>query len=32
MHRDVIIALKEKNFEIANGVIRSDDEVDRFSL
>jgi phosphate uptake regulator len=32
MHRDVIIALKEKNFEIANGVIKSDDEVDRFSL
>ncbi len=32
MHRDVIIALKEKNFEIADGVIRSDDEVDRFSL
>jgi len=32
MHRDVIIALKEKNFEISNGVIKSDDEVDRFSL
>lgn len=32
MHRDVLIALKEKNFEIANGVIKSDDEVDRFSL
>ena len=32
MHRDVIIALKEKNFDIANGVIKSDDEVDRFSL
>ena len=32
MHRDVITALKEKNPEIANGVIESDDEVDRFSL
>jgi phosphate uptake regulator len=32
MHRDVLTALKEKNFEIANGVIKSDDEVDRFSL
>ncbi len=32
MHRDVITALKEKNHEIANSVIKSDDEVDRFSL
>ena len=32
MHKDVIIALKEKSSEIANGVIESDDEVDRFSL
>ncbi len=32
MHRDAITALKEKNHEIANGVIKSDDEVDRFSL
>jgi phosphate uptake regulator len=32
MHRDVITALKEKNYEMANGVVKSDDEVDRFSL
>ncbi|MGH9921824.1 MAG: PhoU domain-containing protein [Nitrososphaerales archaeon] len=32
MHRDAIIALKELNTDLANGVIKSDDEVDRFSL
>jgi phosphate uptake regulator len=32
MHRDALVALKEKNYDIAMGVIRSDDEVDRFSL
>lgn len=32
MHRDALVALKEKNAEIAMGVIDSDDEVDRFSL
>jgi len=32
MHRDAINALKELNADLANGVIKSDDEVDRFSL
>ncbi len=32
MHRDAINALKELNVDLANGVIKSDDEVDRFSL
>lgn len=32
MHRDAIVSLKEKNLDIGMGVIRSDDEVDRFSL
>jgi phosphate uptake regulator len=32
MHRDAILALGEGNYELANGVIKSDDEVDRFSL
>lgn len=32
MHRDAINALKELNSDLANGVIKSDDEVDRFSL
>src|SRR3712207_8300646 len=30
MHRDALGALKEKNYDIAMGVVRSDDEVDRF--
>jgi phosphate uptake regulator len=32
MHRDAILALGERNYELANEVIKSDDEVDRFSL
>lgn len=32
MHRDAINALKELNVDLADGVIKSDDEVDRFSL
>lgn len=32
MHRDAMTALLELNSEIARGVIKSDDEVDRFSL
>src|ERR671928_171718 len=32
MHRDAIIALGERNYELAKEVIKSDDEVDRFSL
>ncbi|MEM2759162.1 MAG: phosphate uptake regulator PhoU [Nitrososphaerales archaeon] len=32
MHRDAINALKELNLDLADGVIKSDDEVDRFSL
>jgi phosphate uptake regulator len=32
MHRDAMSALAELNYELAKEVIRSDDEVDRFSL
>ena len=32
MHKDAILALAELNHELAEEVIRSDDEVDRFSL
>ena len=32
MHRDAILALTERNYELAKEVIKSDDEVDRFSL
>src|SRR6187200_1641436 len=32
MHRDAILALGERNYELAKEVIKSDDEVDRFSL
>ncbi|MEM3614495.1 MAG: PhoU domain-containing protein [Nitrososphaerales archaeon] len=32
MHRDALTALTEFDYEVAKGVIRVDDEVDRFSL
>ncbi|MFL6474580.1 MAG: PhoU domain-containing protein [Nitrososphaera sp.] len=32
MHRDAMLALSELNYELAKEVIKSDDEVDRFSL
>lgn len=32
MHRDAINSLKELNVDLADGVVKSDDEVDRFSL
>ena len=32
MHRDAILALTERSHELAKEVIKSDDEVDRFSL
>jgi phosphate uptake regulator len=32
MHRDAISSLSELNYDLAQGVIKSDDEVDRFSL
>ena len=32
MHKDAMMALAELNTELANGVVKSDDEVDRFSL
>jgi phosphate uptake regulator len=32
MHKDALLALAELNYELAKEVIRSDDEVDRFSL
>jgi len=32
MHKDAINALKELNLDLADGVVKSDDEVDRFSL
>jgi phosphate uptake regulator len=32
MHKDALSALSELNYELAKEVIRSDDEVDRFSL
>jgi phosphate uptake regulator len=32
MHRDAMLALTERNYELAKEVIKSDDEVDRFSL
>jgi phosphate uptake regulator len=32
MHRDAMLSLAELNYELAEAVIKSDDEVDRFSL
>jgi phosphate uptake regulator len=32
MHRDAMLALRELNYDLAKEVIKSDDEVDRFSL
>ena len=32
MHRDAMLALMELNYELAKEVVKSDDEVDRFSL
>jgi phosphate uptake regulator len=32
MHRDVILSLKENNIELAKEILKSDDEVDRFSF
>jgi phosphate uptake regulator len=32
MHKDAMLSLSEMNHELANAVIKSDDEVDRFSL
>ena len=32
MHKDAMLSLAEDNYELANAVIKSDDEVDRFSL
>lgn len=32
MHRDAMLSLAELNYEMAEAVIKSDDEVDRFSL
>ena len=32
MYRDTLLALKENNVELAEEVVKSDDEVDRFSL
>jgi phosphate uptake regulator len=32
MHRDAMASLAEQNHELANTIIKSDDEVDRFSL
>src|SRR5579884_726022 len=32
MHRDTILSLKENNVELAKEVVKSDDEVDRFSF
>jgi len=32
MHKDAMLALGEKNHELAKAVVKSDDEVDRFSL
>jgi phosphate uptake regulator len=32
MHRDAMLSLTELNYELAEAVIKSDDEVDRFSL
>jgi phosphate uptake regulator len=32
MHKDAMLSLAESNYELANAVIKSDDEVDRFSL
>jgi phosphate uptake regulator len=32
MHRDAITSIAEQNYDLAQGVIKSDDEVDRFSL
>ena len=32
MHRDAMLSLAELNHELAEAVIKSDDEVDRFSL
>jgi len=32
MHRDAMLAVRELNYNLAKEVIKSDDEVDRFSL
>jgi phosphate uptake regulator len=32
MHKDAMLSLAENNHELANAVVKSDDEVDRFSL
>ena len=32
MHKDAMLSLAEDNYELAKAVIKSDDEVDRFSL
>jgi len=32
MHKDAMLSLGEKNYELAKAVVKSDDEVDRFSL
>ena len=32
MYRDTLLALRENNVELAEEVIKSDDEVDRFSF
>lgn len=32
MHKDAMLSLAESNHELANAVVKSDDEVDRFSL
>jgi phosphate uptake regulator len=32
MHRDAILSLKENNIELAKEILKSDDEVDRFSF
>jgi phosphate uptake regulator len=32
MHRDAMLAFRERNYDLAKEVIKSDDEVDRFSL
>jgi phosphate uptake regulator len=32
MHRDAMLAVRELNYDLAKEVIKSDDEVDRFSL
>jgi phosphate uptake regulator len=32
MHRDAILSLRENNIELAKEILKSDDEVDRFSI